>query len=231
MDLSSAQIGGRIRILRKDRDWTLQELSRRCGVSLSALSKIETGQVAATFDTLVKVARGLGLGFDALLRQTEAGEQTPGLRSGGRLTVTRAADAVGFSTSMYDYAVHAGALRRKHMTPLLMHIKARQESEVEGWSSHEGEEFIFVVTGRIALHTESYEPVSLDAGDSAYIDSGMPHMFLNQGASEAVMASICFSAAADGSGRNLPSPSHPGDVPDRDPLLELLTTPQQDPQR
>lgn len=207
MDLTSAEIGERIRAARKERDWTLQELGRRSGVSLSALSKIENAQVAATFDTLVKVARGLGLGFDALLRQP--GER-PGTRRrlGGRLAVTRAAEALRFSSDLYDYAVHAGALRAKHMIPLLMHVKARTPTEAErlpggGWSSHEGEEFVLVVSGSIEMHTEAYEPVRLEAGDSAYLDSGMPHRFLNVGPGEAVMASIC--TGTDGTGAGLPS--------------------------
>ena len=84
MDLTSAQIGERLRVLRKERGWTLQELSRRAGVSLSAVSKIENAQVAPTFDTLVKVARGLGLGFDALLDQVSTGEANAPARGGGR---------------------------------------------------------------------------------------------------------------------------------------------------
>ncbi len=196
MDLTSAQIGERVRVLRKERGWTLQELGRRSGVSLSAVSKIENAQVAPTFDTLVKVARGLGMGFDALLDQVSASD-AQAARGGGRLSVTRKDDAVGFSTAMYEYHVHSSGLRRKYMTPLIMAVKARGESDVTAWSSHEGEEFIFVIKGRIALYTEFYEPVALDQGDSAYFDSTMPHMFLNLGRGEALMASICYSNAVD----------------------------------
>jgi len=197
MDLTSAQIGERLRLLRKERGWTLQELSRRAGVSLSAVSKIENAQVAPTFDTLVKVARGLGMGFDALLDQVSVGEPGALPRGGGRLSVTRKNDAVGFSTSMYEYHVHASGLRRKYMTPLIMAVKARREGDGTTWSSHEGEEFIFVIKGRIALHTEFYEAVTLEQGDSVYFDSGMSHMFLNAGRGEALMASICYSNAVD----------------------------------
>jgi len=197
MDLTSAQIGERLRLLRKERGWTLQELSRRAGVSLSAVSKIENAQVAPTFDTLVKLARGLGMGFDALLDQMPTGEANGPARGGGRLSVTRANDAVGFSTSMYEYHVHASGLRRKYMTPLIMAVKARREGEGITWSSHDGEEFIFVIKGRIALHTEFYEPVMLDQGDSVYFDSSMAHLFLNIGRGEALVASICYSNAID----------------------------------
>ncbi|MBC7737171.1 MAG: helix-turn-helix transcriptional regulator [Candidatus Saccharibacteria bacterium] len=60
---TAGQLGER---LRQQMGWTLQDLSRRSGVSLSTLSKIENAQVAPTFDTLVKAAKGLGIGFEAL---------------------------------------------------------------------------------------------------------------------------------------------------------------------
>ena len=85
MDLSAQQIGQRIKALRRDRRWTLQEFSRRSNVSISALSKIENGQVAASFDTLLRIARGFGINFDAMLN---AGAER---RSAGRFTNTRGA--------------------------------------------------------------------------------------------------------------------------------------------
>jgi transcriptional regulator with XRE-family HTH domain len=207
-DVSAAQLGEKLRTLRKEMGWTLQELAGRSGVSLSTLSKIENAQVAPTFDTLVKAARGLGITFEALLAHAAAEPSAlTARRAGGRLMVTRKDDAVGFSTAMYEYRVHANGLRRKHMTPLIMAVKARTVEEVTSWSSHEGEEFILVLKGLIELHTEFYEPARLEAGDSAYIDSGMAHMFLNLGEGEAIMASICYSDAIDGPGlmANMPA--------------------------
>ena len=79
------QLGERPRTLRKEMGWTLQELARCSGVSLSTLSKIENAQVAPTFDTLVKAARGLGISFDVLLSQAAAEPSAPvGRRVDGR---------------------------------------------------------------------------------------------------------------------------------------------------
>lgn len=187
MDLTPEQIGERIKTLRKERRWTLQALGKRAGVSISALSKVENAQVAASFDTLLKIARGFGLGFEAMLNGA-----SPRLPA-GRLTATRAGAGVFFSTDMYEYEVHSAELRQKHMIPLHMEVKARELADITRWSSHEGEEFIYVLQGRIELHTELYAPMPLKAGDSAYIDSKMPHAFLNRGKGKAWMLSICFS--------------------------------------
>jgi len=184
--MTPQEIGQRIRALRRDRQWTLQGLSRRSKVSISALSKIENAQVAASFDTLLRIARGFGLGFDAMLNPAPAG------RPSGRLTLTRRGKGVYFSTDMYVYEVHSAERRRKHMIPLHMEIKARQLSDLSRWSSHEGEEFIYVLRGSIELHTELHAPTLLSPGDSAYIDSKMPHAFLNRGKGKAEMLSLCF---------------------------------------
>jgi transcriptional regulator with XRE-family HTH domain len=190
MDLTTIQIGERIKSLRKERDWTLHDLSQKSGVSVSTLSKIENGQVATSFDTLLKVSRGLETSFDAILSRGTAG-------ANGRLTVTRLHEALNFSNAMYEYAVHSGELRQKHMIPLVMEIKARRLDQIINWSSHEGEEFIYVVKGKILLYTEFYEPRALSAGESAYIDSKMQHAFLNRGKGMAQVLSICFSSGLD----------------------------------
>lgn len=181
-----AQIGARIKALRRDRDWTLQELGRRADVSISALSKIENNVVSASFDTLLKIARALDASFETLLDAA-----TPGPAS--RLTMTRADAGLPFETDRYRYRVMSGEIRQKHMIPLHMEVKARSPSEAAEWSSHEGEEFIYILRGPIELHTEFYEPLRLETGDSAYFDSQMRHAFVSLGEGPGEMLSICFS--------------------------------------
>ena len=159
---ASDKLGERLRRLRKEAGWTLQDLARRSGVSLSTLSKIENAQVAPTFDTLVKAAHGLGIGFETLLADSDSEPPAPAAkRTGGRLIVTRGRDAFKFSPPMYEYHVHANGLRRKFMTPLIMDVKAQTLDNAASWSSHEGEEFILVLSGTVEMHTEFYEPVRL----------------------------------------------------------------------
>ncbi len=69
----------------------------------------------------------------------------------------------------------AGGLSRKAMLPYRATIRARNMAEFDGWVRHEGEEFLYVLTGVIRLYTEFYEPVELRRGDSAYYDATMGH--------------------------------------------------------
>ena len=185
--MTTEEFGRRVRALRKAKNWTLEVLSKHSGVSFSTLSKLENNQVAATFDTMVKVAAALDLTFDELLKPPERPQVV------GRRSITRAGTGLKFSTPHYDYDVHAPDLKQKCMIPLVMEVKNKMVLPPEQWSSHEGEEFIYILDGSIELHTEFYEPVLLNKGDSAYIDSAMAHAFVNVGEGKAEMLSMCLS--------------------------------------
>ena len=63
---------------------------------------------------------------------------------------------------------------------------------------HPGEEYIYVIEGRIDIHTEFYDTVTLEAGESIYIDSNMGHAYVcAEGCKEALVLGVC-SAAEEG---------------------------------
>lgn len=179
-------IGQRLKTLRQARGWTLERLTAESGVSSSNISKIEKGSVAPAFDTLLRMSRALGTTLEALIGET--GEAPMARRS-----VTLEGCAIHFATPIYDYFVHASELMTKRMIPLDMRIRTREVPEPAEWSTHEGEEFIYVVSGAIDLHTEHYSPQRLNAGESAYIDSSMRHAFVSTGIGDAHVLSICFA--------------------------------------
>jgi len=61
------------------------------------------------------------------------------------------------------------------MLPYRARIRARDIAEFDGWVRHDGEEFLYVLTGAVRLYTEFYEPVDMKRGDSAYYDATMGH--------------------------------------------------------
>lgn len=186
--------GARIKTMRQERGWTLEQVAGQSGLSISALSKIENGQVSASFDTIVKIANAYGLNFGELFTaEPPAAPADPLAPVYGRRTHTRAGQGLKFKTAHYDYDVHSSELTLKGMIPLVMQINARMLPPREEWSSHEGEEFIYVTHGVTELHTAWYTPLTLQAGDSAYIDSTMPHAFISVGDEPATLLSICMT--------------------------------------
>lgn len=187
---ASPALGEEIRHHRSARGWTLDELSKRSGVSIAAISKIEKGQSRPSFDTLLRIARCLQINFVQMMEG-----ESPGRPRGvtARLTSTRAAEAELYQTAHYDYRVHSTLLTQKVMVPLRMTIHNHEPPPRDEWSIHDGEEFVFVLKGTLAFHTEHYAPLILKEGDSCYLDSTMRHAFVAASPGDVEILSVCLS--------------------------------------
>lgn len=174
-------LGARVRELRKERDWTLEQAAQQAGLARSTLSKIENGQMSPTYDALKKLAVGLGISVPQLFTQPVKGQVS------GRMTVTRTGDGQAQITATYEHELLADQLTKKNMLPYRARIRARSMDEFEGWVRHDGEEFLYVLTGTIRLYTEFYEPVEMKRGDSAYYDATMGHNVISTSADDATI--------------------------------------------
>lgn len=162
-------LGQRVRDLRKAKGWTLDQAAAQAGLARSTLSKIENGQMSPTYDAVKKLAEGLKVSVPQLF--TPAGRA----QVSGRMAVTKSGTGQGHVTATYEHELLAGSLTRKSMLPYRATIRARDMAEFDGWVRHDGEEFLYVLTGVIRLYTEFYEPIELRRGDSAYYDATMGH--------------------------------------------------------
>ena len=162
-------LGDRVRALRKAKGWTLEQAALEAGLARSTLSKIENGQMSPTYDALKKLALGLAISVPQLFTPAAPPQVS------GRLVVTKTGEGQAHATSTYEHELLAGGLTHKRMLPYRATIRARAMTDFDGWVRHEGEEFLYVLTGVIRLYTEFYEPVDLRRGDSAYYDAAMGH--------------------------------------------------------
>jgi transcriptional regulator with XRE-family HTH domain len=178
--------GRRLRQVRTELDLTLTEVSNRCGVAISTLSKIENGQVSPVYGTLRKIAVGLGIPFEQLISDQEHHERRPSQ------IVTRSAETADFNNNRYQYGMHAAGLNSKVMLPIVMTIDSKDPPQEGEWSSHAGEEFLLVIEGAVAVYLEQEEPVHLKCGDSVYIDSRVPHGFARLSRGKARMVSVSY---------------------------------------
>ena len=174
-------LGARVRELRKARGWTLEQAAQQAGLARSTLSKIENDQMSPTYDALKKLAVGLEISVPQLF--------TPPQRDqiNGRMDVTKAGRGAPYATATYEHMLMAGSLRQKTMMPYSARIRARSIEEFHGWVRHDGEEFLYVLTGVIRLYTEFYEPVEMRRGDSAYYDAAMGHNVVSVSADDATI--------------------------------------------
>lgn len=176
------QFSATVRELRQRAKATLQELADRSGLSPSTLSKIENGQLSPTYETLLRLADGLGIDIAELFSA-----ESPADASNGRRSITRRGQGRLHITRQYQYEMYCADLFRKQFTPLLTKITARSLDDFPQLPRHAGEEFIYVLSGEVELHTEHYEPTRMQVGDGCYFDSSMGHACISTSKSDAVI--------------------------------------------
>ncbi|GGF57283.1 hypothetical protein GCM10007301_16230 [Azorhizobium oxalatiphilum] len=181
-------LGLKLKRMRTDKGWTLEEVSRLTGVARSTLSKIENGQMSPTYDVLQRITRGMQLDLVELFDTRR--QQAPF----GRRSVIRAGEGKLHPTKTYEYEVLATDLSYKQMLPFKAKVRARALDDFAGWVRHEGEEFVCVMSGRVEVFTEFYAPVVLEPGDSIYFDSAMGHALVSVSEEEAEVLWICTGA-------------------------------------
>ncbi|MCP4206620.1 MAG: helix-turn-helix domain-containing protein [Shimia sp.] len=162
-------LGERVRQLRKARNWTLEQAAGQAGLARSTLSKIENGQMSPTYDAVKKLAVGLEISVPQLFTAPQKDQVN------GRMSVVKSGTGTRQATTTYEHELLAEGLRKKAMLPYRARVRARSMEEFDGWVRHDGEEFLYVLTGVVTLYTEFYEPVEMRRGDSAYYDGSMGH--------------------------------------------------------
>ena len=183
-------LGPVLRDIRNRRGWTLKETSARVGIAVSSLSKIENNRLTLTYDKLFELSRKLDIPVSELFMQVEPAETAVT----GRRSIGREQDSARVSKPGFDLYYLCAELKRKRMTPMLTRIRAKSPADIGGLQRHSGEEYIHVIEGSIAVHTEFYDAVTVSAGEGIYIDSTMGHAFVAaEGCDEAVVLGICSS--------------------------------------
>ncbi|MXU65848.1 helix-turn-helix domain-containing protein [Oceanomicrobium pacificus] len=174
-------LGERVRALRKARNWTLEQAARKAGLARSTLSKIENEQMSPTFDAMRKLADGLDISIPQLFTPPKND------RVLARRAITRTGEGTALITKTYEHEILAADLSRKRMLPYRATVRARSFDEFDGWVRHDGEEFLYVLSGVVRFFSEFYEPVDLKRGDTAYYDAAMGHNLVSLSQEDAVI--------------------------------------------
>ncbi|GHU97409.1 DNA-binding protein [Spirochaetia bacterium] len=172
--------GDRITELRKTYSITREVLAERSGVDVELIRRIEEDSHIPDLAPLVRISRALGVRLGTLLDDHEelgpvitragAAEQTSRFVTGlpGTTADAHAKQGLRFNALAADKG-------GRHMEPFIVDIEADARQEK---STHEGEEFIHVMSGKLSLEY-GMEAHVLSPGDSVYYDSIVPHRVLS----------------------------------------------------
>lgn len=159
--------------MRHQRKMTLEQLSAAARLTKSFVSKIERGLTVPSISTAMRLAETFGMTVSQLLGEDHDADAVCLVRKNDRRSFMRPSSASG-----YDYEMIAGAKRFKRMEPYIM--KPPLEFQDQRVFEHVGEEFMFVLSGRVEIML-SGRRIMLDAGDALYFDSHLPHRSRSRG--------------------------------------------------
>jgi transcriptional regulator with XRE-family HTH domain len=177
-----------IRDVRLAQGLSLRALSARAGLPYSTLSKLENGKMTLTYDKLIRLAQALNVD----IRDTLASpDQPPAPVAVGRRSVTRAGEGLDADSEKHLHHYPAADLLGKMMIPIIIDVQARSVEELGGLVRHGGEEYLYVLSGSMELHSDLYAPLVLGPGDSVYFDSGMAHGYVRTSAEPCSVLAVC----------------------------------------
>jgi transcriptional regulator with XRE-family HTH domain len=172
--MSVKKLGDRIRTYRERQELSREELSRRTGLSLEFLTALEEEDVTPSIGPLLKIALALGQRLGTFMDDAVDSDicLTCCAERGADDAVLRKARG---KRASYKYHSLGAAKTDRHMEPFFIEIYPDEEASAEKpLSSHEGEEFIVVVSGELEVIVGPDHYV-LAAGDSVYFNSVVPH--------------------------------------------------------
>ncbi|MEU8620596.1 XRE family transcriptional regulator [Streptomyces sp. NPDC048623] len=152
------EVGPRLRRIRRERGATLADLSASTGISVSTLSRLESGQRRPSLELLLPIARAHQVPLDELVGAPPVGDprvKARPIRRHGR--------------TLYPLTRQPGGLQA---------YKVIQEPGAEQPDPrvHEGYEWVYVLSGRLRLVLGEHD-VELGAGEAAEFDTRVPHWF------------------------------------------------------
>ncbi len=171
LDAVLSAVGPRLRALRRERETTLSALAEATGISVSTLSRLESGQRRPTLELLLPLARAHGVQIDDLVRAPQTGDPRVHMRPVSRHGMT-----------MIPLTRRAGGVQAYKLI-----IPTRRA--VPEPKSHEGYEWLYVLDGELRLVLGDQDLV-LHPGEAAEFDTRVPHWFGSTGARAAEVLSL-----------------------------------------
>lgn len=189
-------LGNRLHAMREARDWTLEELANHTGLSKAYLSRLEGGDRQPSIAALLAIAKAFGVSIAALFEQPDEAVECVIIRGGSAPVL----QANGLS-----YLPLSSSTKPFNLHPIGVTVPAdRPGSETY---QHDGEEWIHVMSGRIALSVDGKLHI-LATGDSAHFDSRLPHRLDAMDGKEAkVVLVACSIPLALRNGSNAAEPA------------------------
>ena len=160
-----------LRALRLSKGLSLKEVALATDISVSFLSLVENGKSDITIGRLVRLVNFYGVTLTDLVPPAPHDPEPEITHVEERTLISHSSPAEGIDV----YLLTPDTDR----TMMPMELEFDPAAELAEYGRHEGEEWVYVVEGRLRLTLDGAEPRYLDKGDSAYYPAARPHLFAN----------------------------------------------------
>lgn len=184
------KIGKKIKEFRVFREISIEDLAFNTNLDVKQLHQIEESGIVPSLGHLIKVSRALGVRIGTFLDDQENIGPVI-VKSGNEKS------SLSFSTNNEKSREHlnffslAQDKAGRHMEPFIVEIEPQKESNYK-LSSHEGEEFIFVLKGMIEINYGK-DVFTLSEGDTIYMDSVVSHNVHAAGKQTAKILAVVYT--------------------------------------
>jgi transcriptional regulator with XRE-family HTH domain len=176
LDQVLSTVGPRLRALRQQHDMTLGDLSSTTDISVSTLSRLESGRRRPTLELLLPLARAYQVPLDELIGTPAAHDPR--------------VQALPFTQRGITYQPltrRAGGLQAYKLV-----IPSNRPQAEPDLQAHEGYEWLYVLSGRLLLVLGAHDLV-LQSGEAAEFDTRVPHWFDRAGREPVELLSLFSS--------------------------------------
>jgi|UniRef100_UPI0037832BCC transcriptional regulator with XRE-family HTH domain len=172
-------LGKRVKKLRGDRGWSLEELASASGVSRSMLSEIEREKANPTLTVTFRIARAFGLTLQELIESAEA--------SASKIQVIRASDRAQVFRSDKQHEIRTLSPLNLEKDVEFYEVRLRPGGALRSQPHFEGtREFLTVEEGSVRIESDQ-DTDELTKGDSGTYRADVAHAIVNTGKAAALV--------------------------------------------
>lgn len=182
---ATEKLGKRVQTYREKLGLSQEDLAKNSGLDLDLVRRTENGESYPSISVLIRLSRALGQRLGTFMDDQFTPD--PLIVCKQDRTEENASHQKGSSNSYHYYPLGKNKTDR-HMEPFFIRIEPSQEKKL---SSHEGEEFIIVVSGEVELIYGKDSRI-LKAGDSMYYNSLVPHFIGSKGDNAAEIYAVIY---------------------------------------
>ncbi len=188
----NVKLGERVKLTREKFSISVEELSERSGIDAAMIKRMEDGDLAPYLNPLIKIARALGVRLGTFLDDKEQiGPVITTKQDMAQVERFRGVDSENDrNRTFFSLALNKTS---RHMEPFIVELSTSSAGNGK-LSAHEGEEFIYVLEGKVKI-LYGDDSFTLGTGESIYYDSVIEHDVLAAGDAPAKIIAVVHEPA------------------------------------